>query len=175
MTIYYSMVTKRNTLKQKKFFFIIGIFIIGIIISLVFVSQSTLQQITSTEGYIKMQISQITVGKDTSAITLKNECNELTFFVSNQQAESIQTGLSEQVTFRPTTHDIFVSVLERYDIEPVIMKITKVEQDTYFAELTFKKGFEYLTIDVRPSDGLAIAVRTDMPIYANENLTKNVC
>jgi hypothetical protein len=77
--------------------------------------------------------------------------------------------------FRPMTHDLIVDILEGFEIKPVMVKITKMESETYFAELTMKQGNRLLIVDIRPSDAIAISVRTNTPIYANEKLVMKTC
>jgi len=122
-----------------------------------------------------MEVEKLILIGDNTLIQLKNNCSELTFYISTWQASSIEEGSSDKIPFRPSTHDILVDVLEGYGIEPMLVKITKLSEGTYFAELTFKKGNHFLTLDIRPSDAMAIAVRTGTPMYVNESLISKVC
>ena len=139
-------------------------------------TQSQLQKmLLSTEGFIEMEVEKlIPVGSNT-LIQLKNDCSELAFYISPWQASSIQEGIENTTPFRPSTHDILVDILEGYGIEPMLVKITKLSDRTYFAELTLKRGSHFLTLDTRPSDAIALAVRTDTPVYVNESLIMKVC
>lgn len=122
-----------------------------------------------------MSVSQVIIQNDTAFVKLIGPCSELNFYTTSQQGESILSGLSGQTSFRPTTHDIMKTVLNRYGIKPVIIKITKMQDNTYFAELTLQRVFNFMTIDIKPSDAIALAVRTNTPVYVNENLTIKTC
>jgi hypothetical protein len=122
-----------------------------------------------------MKLDKIVSTLDRNVIVLKGECTELNFFVSPEQALAIQEGLSNETKFRPMTHDLIVDILEGFEIKPVMVKITKMSEETYFAELTLKEGNRFLIADIRPSDAIAIAVRTNTPIYVNKNLVMKTC
>ena len=165
--------------KKKIKLHFIGLLIIAVMIaylsSLYFQSQRMLKQTISSVGYIKADAVEVFLENDSALIKLIGKCSELSFSTTYHQGGSIQLGLLRQIAFRPTTHDIMSSILDRYGIKPIIVKITRVEGGTYFAELTLRKGFNFMTIDIRPSDAVAIAVRTNTPIYVNESLMNRVC
>lgn len=122
-----------------------------------------------------MGLEDITTVMDRHIITLKGDCSELSFFISEGQALAIEEGLSNATRFRPMTHDILVDILEGFNIKPIMVKITRLEENTYFAELILQEWNRFLVLDIRPSDAIAIAVRTDTSIYVNEGLVSKVC
>jgi len=122
-----------------------------------------------------MKLDKIITTLDRNVVILKGECTELNFFISPEQALAIQEGLSNVTKFRPMTHDLIVDILAGFEIKPVMVKITKISDDTYFAELTLKEFNRILITDTRPSDAIAIAVRTNTPIYVNESLVMKTC
>ena len=133
------------------------------------------KKILVTEGFIEMNVEKVISVDTLAAVQLKSGCSELSFYISPEQASTISEGTSNVTKFRPMTHDIFVNTLEGFDIKPIMMKITKLSENTYYAELTLQRGNNFLILDTRPSDAIAIAVRTDTPIYVNESLTTKVC
>jgi len=133
------------------------------------------ETVLTTEGYVYMELDRIVSAVDRNIIILKGECTELNFFVSPEQAWAINEGLSNETKFRPMTHDILVDILEGFEIKPVMVKITTLSDNTYFAELTLQEWNRFLIVDTRPSDALAIAVRTNAPIYVNEELVMKTC
>jgi len=129
----------------------------------------------TTEGYVQMNLDKVVSAMDRYVIILTGECTELNFFISPEQASAIEEGLSEETKFRPMTHDILVDILEGFEIKPVMVKITSLSDNTYFAELTLREWNRLFIVDIRPSDGVAIAVRTNTPIYVNEELVTKTC
>ena len=71
---------------------------------------------------------------------------------------------------RPLTHDLFTALLQGLGTELQRVLITKVVDNTYHAELILKRDGEMVSIDARPSDSIAIALRAKAPIYAHDDL-----
>ncbi len=76
-------------------------------------------------------------------------------------------GISFQ---RPLTHDLLMSVLGGLGGTLQRVLITRVEESTYFAELIIDRGGEMVAIDARPSDSIAVALRAEARIFADEAL-----
>jgi hypothetical protein len=157
------------------YFFTIIIIVLILIAFYSFYAYTQTQNILITEGFIQMNIEKIITVGQLTAIQLKAGCSELSFYISPDQASAISEGISNVTKSRPMTHDVFVDSLEGFDIKPMMVKITKLSDNTYFAELILQRWNRFLIADIRPSDALAIAVRTNTPIYVNENLTTKVC
>ena len=170
------MLNIRSRRKRRMIYFFSIIILIFIIIAFYFFYAYTqTQNVLATEGFIQMNIEKmVTVGNFT-VVQLKANCSELDFYISPDQASAILEGISNATKFRPMTHDVFVDVLEGFDIKPITVKITELSDNTYFAELTLQRWNKFLIVDIRPSDAMAIAVRTNTPIYVNQNLTTKVC
>ena len=73
---------------------------------------------------------------------------------------------------RPLTHDLLKSAIEALGgkIEEIV--ITDLKDNTYYAEIHIKQDGRLITLDARPSDAIALAVRCDMPIYIDIKLTE---
>jgi len=164
----------RRKRKIAYFFTFIAIVIIVILLYSIYVL-TRFETVLTTEGYVQMRLDKIVSAVDRNVVVLKSECAEINFFVSPDQALAIEEGLSNETKFRPMTHDVLVDVLEGFEIKPVMVKITTLSDNTYFAELTLKEWNRLLILDIRPSDAVAIAVRTNTPIYVNENLVMKTC
>ena len=88
---------------------------------------------------------------------------------------AIRMMLDGEVAPRPLTHDLFVLALERVNVSLKHVVITHVSNGTYFAELTLSQDTgEDTTVSCRPSDALALALRSNAPIYAQESLLDEV-
>jgi len=167
--------SKSRRKKRKSYFFtFLAIVVIAILLYFLY-ALTRLETVLTTEGYVPMQLGQIVSTMDRNIVILKGECTELNFFISPEQTSAIQEGLSEETKFRPMTHDILVDILEGFEIKPVMIKITTLSDNTYFAELTLREWNRLFIVDIRPSDGVAIAVRTNTPIYVNEELVMKTC
>jgi bifunctional DNase/RNase len=72
------------------------------------------------------------------------------------------------------THDLLVNVVRGLGAEFSKIVITEVRDHTYYAELHFSFAGSDIVISARPSDAVAVAIRTDAPIFASEDLLKEV-
>lgn len=88
------------------------------------------------------------------------------------EAQAIAMVLEQVSTERPTTHDLFVSFAHAFGVRLQEMLITRFDDGVYYSELTFidEDGERKVTMDSRTSDAIAIALRTDTPIYATEQV-----
>ena len=68
------------------------------------------------------------------------------------------------------THDLLTSVIGKFDAEVSRITVTELKESTFYARLTLAREGEEFDIDSRPSDALALAVRTDAPIFASTAL-----
>jgi hypothetical protein len=71
---------------------------------------------------------------------------------------------------RPLTHDLCKSLILGMGAALRRIEITRVENNTYFGELHLERNGSVTRIDSRPSDAIAIALRLDAPLFANEDL-----
>lgn len=133
------------------------------------------QQFSSTDGFTPVSVKQVIFSENSATIYLQNGCSQLSIIVSVSQGQSIQLALNQLEEPRPGTHDIISDILEMYNIEPTAAKITKLQGSTYFAKLLLSNWNKFLSLDIRPSDAIAIALRTQTPIYAADNLLESVC
>ncbi|MCA1595169.1 MAG: DUF151 domain-containing protein [Chloroflexi bacterium] len=71
---------------------------------------------------------------------------------------------------RPLTHDLLKNVIEKLDGKVERLTIDDIWQETYYARLVLNVGGRWVDIDCRPSDGIAIALRAQAPIYVAEEV-----
>ena len=94
----------------------------------------------------------------------------LPIWIGQPEAESIVLHMHNVKRARPLTHDLVRSLIVGMGARLLHVNITRVEERTYFAELRLQHAGELVTIDARPSDSVAIALRLGAPIYAAEEL-----
>ncbi len=105
-----------------------------------------------------------------NVVSLTAGCDQLTATVNDAQAEAILTGLQNITSYRPLTHDMIRDIVEFFDIDVLAVRIDRMENRTYFGRLLLQQGNRGLSLDVRPSDGIALALRTGAPIWVNQSL-----
>jgi bifunctional DNase/RNase len=112
-------------------------------------------------------------------VALTGDCMQIIAYTEAEQAQSILNGLVGYVGERPNTHDMAKDAFESFGIEVNMLKITGVRNDTFLGRLILQKGRSVASLDVRPSDGTAIAIRMDAPIYIKDSLLEeygvNIC
>lgn len=94
----------------------------------------------------------------------------LPIWIGPGEASAIAMELAGMKFSRPLTHDLFTSMLQGLGSELHRVLITKVVDNTYHAELIIKRNGDVVSIDARPSDSIAIALRAKAPIYAHDDL-----
>ena len=90
--------------------------------------------------------------------------------IDTPEAHAIHRGIEGIRLARPLTHDLLVSMLEELEATIIGVVVTELRERTFFAEIELQVAGESRTISARPSDAIAIAVRTDTPIYASEDV-----
>jgi bifunctional DNase/RNase len=125
----------------------------------------------STAGYVEVVPEAAVVG-DRGIISLTGGCYQVVATTEAVQAESIANGLAGKIDFRPNTHDLIKSVFDSLDIKVVMVKIVDLVNNAYIGRLVLRQGDKVLSLDSKPSDGIAIAVRYNATIYMKEDLLK---
>lgn len=136
------------------------------IVPIVFLSE------LSTDDYLKVDVDAGVV-RGEGIVVLTSECYQLTAITEVTQAESIANGLVKKINFRPNTHDLMKDTLDNLQIEVMMVKIVELKNNTFYGRLILKQENKIISLDSRPSDGIALAVRTDSPIYVKEDLMKS--
>lgn len=91
-------------------------------------------------------------------------------FVGLSEAISIYHALSGELSPRPMTHDLFISVLDSLKANIIKVLIDDLEGGIYYARLSIKNDDQQSEIDARPSDCLALALRAKAPIEIQEKV-----
>lgn len=109
-------------------------------------------------------------------IFLREKSGERTFpiVISVFEAFAIDRFVKEQRPPRPLTHELLFSILQQLGVTIERMEVTKLEQSTFYANLVLRRGDEKFDVDARPSDAIALAVRSGAPIFVHEDVIDEV-
>jgi uncharacterized protein len=94
----------------------------------------------------------------------------LPIWIGHPEAAAILMKLQGASTPRPMTHDLLSEVLEQVDAKCERVSVTELRDNTFYASITVSMNGSELEIDSRPSDALALAVRTSAPIFAADDV-----
>ena len=91
-------------------------------------------------------------------------------FIGIWEAVSINSAKIKEVLPRPFTHDLFVDLCARFSITLRSLQIDSIDNGVYYAQLVLVSGHHEEYLDCRPSDGIALALRADIPIFVDEGV-----
>ena len=121
---------------------------------------------------VKVQSLGLDRASNTPVVILQELEGErvLPIWIGPGEASAIAMRLAEMDFSRPLTHDLLMAVLRGLGgtLERVV--ISRVSDSTYFAELVIRRDGDIVTIDARPSDSIAVALRSEAAIFANDAL-----
>jgi len=125
---------------------------------------------------IEVKISGVAIDPITKGfvVILKDEIKNrwLPIWVGPYEAKMISLVLEEIEPKRPLPHDLMKNIINVFNAEVERIIICNLEEDTYFANIIFKIGNKVKKVDARPSDAIALALRTSAPIYITEEILK---
>jgi len=88
-------------------------------------------------------------------------------YIGLWEAISIRNALKKEVPPRPLTHDLFIEFMKSFDIELREMIIDSLEDGVYYARLILIHDHRQLSMDCRPSDGIALSLRCDADLLVD--------
>ena len=94
----------------------------------------------------------------------------LPIWIGHPEAAAILMKLQGAATPRPMTHDLLSDVLDQMEAKCEKVSVTELRDNTFFASITISMNGSEMEIDSRPSDALALAVRTSAPIFAADDV-----
>jgi bifunctional DNase/RNase len=94
----------------------------------------------------------------------------LPIWIGHAEAAAILMKLQGNETPRPMTHDLMTRILGELSAEVTRITVTELRENTFYARITLRAQAAELEIDSRPSDALALAVRSDAPIFAADSV-----
>jgi bifunctional DNase/RNase len=121
---------------------------------------------------VEMRIRGLMMDPNTNMpiVVLKDVASDtvLPIWVGIYEANAILTEIEKQSGKRPMTHDLAKNIIQNMNGRIDRVVITELKDDTFFAVLWLTQAGETLTVDARPSDAIALALRADCPIYVAE-------
>jgi len=97
----------------------------------------------------------------------------LPIWVGVYEANAIALEIEKVSTPRPMTHDLLKNVLVGLNTHVQKIVVTNIKDDTFYAVIWLDRNGELISVDSRPSDALALALRLDCPIYVEETVLKS--
>ncbi len=97
----------------------------------------------------------------------------LPIWVGAYEANAIALEIEKVQTPRPMTHDLLKNVFLGLDVQVQKIVVNDLRDDTFYALIWVTRDGETMSIDSRPSDALALALRMDCPIFVEEQVLKN--
>ena len=94
----------------------------------------------------------------------------LPIYIGISEAISISAALNGEVPSRPMTHDLIMSILENFEASIVTVVIDDVDEGIYFAQLSIKVNGIEKQLDARPSDCIALAIRSDTQVLIRRSI-----
>ena len=130
---------------------------------------------------LEMNIESIRVGLMNPKLTLHNSQyvvmlkekeaeRYLPIFIGPAEANAIAIKLRGEALPRPLTHDLLRNIVEILGASVNSIRISDLMNDTFYAKIILNVEDGQMEIDARPSDALALAVRVEVPIYAEESV-----
>ncbi len=111
------------------------------------------------------------VGKQPIVLLKTVEGNRfLPIWIGHPEAAAILMKIQGASTPRPMTHDLLSEMLEHLDATCEKVSVTELRDNTFYASITLQINGSSVEIDSRPSDAIALAVRTQAPIFAADDV-----
>jgi len=96
----------------------------------------------------------------------------LPIWVGKPEASAISFALEGVTAPRPMTHDLMKAILDAVHAKVISVVISDLKENTYYAKVHLSYEDSEYAIDSRPSDAIALALRTSAPIFANEDVLR---
>jgi bifunctional DNase/RNase len=126
---------------------------------------------------VEMRIRGLMVDPSTNApiVILKDIASDtvLPIWVGLYEANAIALEVEKASPPRPMTHDLLKNLIHGLNAEIDRIVVTELREDTFYAVIWMKQNGEIVTLDARPSDAIALALRADCPIFVSEEVLKD--
>jgi uncharacterized protein len=124
--------------------------------------------------FIEMKVSGLTIDPITGTpiVILKDlqEKKAIPIWIGIFEASAIATELEKVKFSRPMTHDLLKDILVALQVTLNRIEIQDLRNNTFFASIFLEKDGQFFTVDARPSDAIALALRVGSPIFIEEKV-----
>ena len=94
----------------------------------------------------------------------------LPIWIGHPEAAAILVKLQNAAPARPMTHDLLNDIVGQLDAEVISIAVTEMRENTYYARITLQQNGSEIEVDSRPSDAIALAVRSGAKIYVADDV-----
>ncbi len=122
---------------------------------------------------IAMKVRTVAMDQQMNPVVLLVDTAEtlaLPIWIGTAEAQSIALELQGVRMPRPMTHDLMRAMLAQLTVSVNRIVVTDIQNGTYFAEIHLKNNGTDVVVDSRPSDAIALALRTEAPIFVEEKV-----
>jgi len=122
---------------------------------------------------VRLRAVRVDLQSNTPVLLLQEtegEGRTLPIFIGTPEAAAIAYALQDVSMPRPMTHDLIKELLTSLGAEVERVVITELRSSTFFAEMLLARGAERTAVSCRPSDAVAVAVRTGSPLFVDDEL-----
>jgi bifunctional DNase/RNase len=138
---------------------------------------TTVPPVTQVPDEVEMQIRGLMMDPVTNMpiIVLKDVASDLVLpiWVGIFEANAIALELEKTAMPRPMTHDLLQNMARGLNAEVRKVVVSELRDDTFYAVIWMDHAGETVTMDARPSDAIALALRWDCPIYVNRDVLES--
>jgi uncharacterized protein len=135
---------------------------------------SELRNEVTMQGFERVSVYGVSfdVASKQPIVLLKEEGKNrfLPIWIGHPEAAAILMKLQNAELPRPMTHDLLASVIDQLSANVSGVLVTELRDNTFYAVVQLDAGGQEIRVDSRPSDAIALAVRTDAPIFASLEL-----
>lgn len=124
---------------------------------------------------VLMKVRGVALDQQMNPVVLlvdQGETMALPIWIGQAEATAIAMQLQSVKPPRPMTHDLLRSVLQELHVSVTRIVVTEVKDSTYFAEIHLASNGTPLVMDSRPSDAIALALRSEAPIFVTESVAE---
>jgi len=126
---------------------------------------------------IEVKVAGIVIDNNSNSpvMLLKEVANDkvLPIYIGPAEAAAIAYALENVKAVRPLTIDLMKLIVEGTGAKVKRVNVTSLRNDTFYAEIILETNGKLIAIDARPSDSVALALRTNSPIYVAEEIMNN--
>ena len=126
--------------------------------------------------FVEMKVAGIALDPTNNApiVVLKDVPGKiiLPIWIGIMEASSIAAALEGLSYARPMTHDLMAALLKRVDVRITKIEIVDLKDNVFYALIVLETGSEVVSIDARPSDAIALALRTKARIFVANHVVK---